>query len=230
MRPVRLLIAARWLAGVEVDRERGVFVHRSEAERLTLGKTIEHYQDEVLGEDSEKRGRRDQARKRPGHARQPRRSHARRRAIQDTLVGHYGDPRLTPKNWRSVSESVRRVVLSWLAKSTSRCRDNAGVFEPALPRYIDCLNYQLWMGGFTDHAPLAEPGATVVPFGVGETRLLIRTIQELGITAISCTPSYPAVLDHVIAEHFPALGRATSIQPLRPGCRRPDGNASLAGP
>ncbi len=28
---------------------------------------------------------------------------------------------------------------------------------------------------------------------------------HLGITAISCTPSYPAVLDRVIAEHFPGM-------------------------
>ena len=49
-------IAARWLAGVEVDSERGLFVDRSEAERSTLRKTIERYQEEVLGDDSEKRG------------------------------------------------------------------------------------------------------------------------------------------------------------------------------
>jgi phenylacetate-CoA ligase len=72
-------------------------------------------------------------------------------------------------------------------------------------RVVHCLNYRLWMGGFTDHTTLEETGAAVVPFGVGETQLLIRTIQELGITAISCTPSYPAVLERVIAEHFPGL-------------------------
>jgi len=72
-------------------------------------------------------------------------------------------------------------------------------------RVVHCLNYRLWMGGFSDHTALEATGATVVPFGVGETRLLIRTIQELGITAISCTPSYPAVLDRVIAEHFPGM-------------------------
>ncbi len=72
-------------------------------------------------------------------------------------------------------------------------------------RVIHCLNYRLWMGGFTDHTTLEETGATVIPFGVGDTQLLIRTIQELKITAISCTPSYPAVLERVIAEHFPGL-------------------------
>ncbi|WP_119387912.1 phenylacetate--CoA ligase family protein [Taklimakanibacter lacteus] len=72
-------------------------------------------------------------------------------------------------------------------------------------RVVHCLNYRLWMGGYTDHATLEATGATVVPFGVGETQLLIRTIRELGITAISCTPSYPAVLGQVIAEHYPGL-------------------------
>jgi phenylacetate-CoA ligase len=72
-------------------------------------------------------------------------------------------------------------------------------------RVVHCLNYRLWMGGYTDHATLEATGAAVVPFGVGETQLLIRTIRELGITAISCTPSYPAVLEQVIAEHYPGL-------------------------
>ncbi len=69
-------------------------------------------------------------------------------------------------------------------------------------RVVHCLNYRMWMGGFTDHASLEATGAAVIPFGVGETQLLIRTIQELGITAISCTPSYPQVLERVMAEHY----------------------------
>jgi phenylacetate-CoA ligase len=72
-------------------------------------------------------------------------------------------------------------------------------------RVVHCLNYRLWMGGYTDHAALEATGAAVVPFGVGDTELLIRTIRELGITAISCTPSYPAVLERAIAERFPDL-------------------------
>ncbi len=72
-------------------------------------------------------------------------------------------------------------------------------------RVVHCLNYQLWMGGFTDHTTLEATGATVVPFGVGSSELLVRTIRELGVTAISCTPSYPAVLEAVIEERFPDL-------------------------
>jgi phenylacetate-CoA ligase len=72
-------------------------------------------------------------------------------------------------------------------------------------RVVHCLNYRLWMGGFTDHTTLEATGAAVVPFGVGDTQLLIRTIRELCINAISCTPSYPAVLERVLSEHFPGL-------------------------
>lgn len=70
---------------------------------------------------------------------------------------------------------------------------------------VHCLNYQMWMGGVTDHMTLEATGALVVPFGVGGTELLIRTIREVGITAISCTPSYPAVLERVLAERFPGV-------------------------
>ena len=72
-------------------------------------------------------------------------------------------------------------------------------------RVVHCLNYRLWIGGFTDHTTLEATGAAVIPFGVGDTQLLIHTIRELRITAISCTPSYPAVLERVVAEQFPGL-------------------------
>ena len=89
-------------------------------------------------------------------------------------------------------------------------------------RVLHCLNYRLWMGGFTDHATLEATGAAVVPFGVGETALLVRTIRELGVTAISCTPSYPAVLAQVIEDEFPGLElsetqRGFSPQPIALG-------------
>jgi phenylacetate-CoA ligase len=70
---------------------------------------------------------------------------------------------------------------------------------------VHCLNYQMWMGGVTDHLTLEQTGAMVVPFGVGSTELLIRTILKIGIDAISCTPSYPAVLERTLNEYFPHL-------------------------
>lgn len=72
-------------------------------------------------------------------------------------------------------------------------------------RVVHCLNYQLWMGGYTDHAALEATGAMVVPYGVGGSRGLIDVIQQLQIDAISCTPSYPSVLEQVIKADFPAI-------------------------
>jgi len=72
-------------------------------------------------------------------------------------------------------------------------------------RVVHCLNYRMWMGGVSDHLTLERTGAMVVPFGVGDTELLVRTIRELRIDAISCTPSYPAVLERVLAERFAEL-------------------------
>jgi phenylacetate-CoA ligase len=77
-----------------------------------------------------------------------------------------------------------------------RCQSSAGLTPDHT--VVHCLNYQMWMGGVTDHMTLEATGALVVPFGVGSTELLIHTIQEVGINAISCTPSYPAVLERVL--------------------------------
>ena len=77
-----------------------------------------------------------------------------------------------------------------------RCQASAGLGPQH--RVVHCLNYRMWMGGVTDHLTLERTGAMVVPFGVGDTDLLIRTIREVGINAISCTPSYPAVLERVL--------------------------------
>src|SRR5262245_54141588 len=56
-------LAARWVREVQVDSERGRCLDRSEAERHTLGQIIRRYCDEILNEESEKRG----AEKERGH-------------------------------------------------------------------------------------------------------------------------------------------------------------------
>jgi phenylacetate-CoA ligase len=84
-----------------------------------------------------------------------------------------------------------------------RCHMAAGL--TAKHTVVHCLNYQMWMGGVTDHLTLERTGATVVPFGAGGTEFLIRTIREIGINAISCTPSYPAVLERILEDRFAGL-------------------------
>ncbi len=69
-------------------------------------------------------------------------------------------------------------------------------------RVVHCLNYCLWMGGYTDHANLEATGAAVFPFGVGNSRQLVRVIREAGIDALSSTPSYPKVLEGVVREEL----------------------------
>ncbi|MGI9413892.1 MAG: phenylacetate--CoA ligase family protein [Hyphomicrobiales bacterium] len=107
----------------------------------------------------------------------------------------------TTGNAMNIALSITDAVMS--AAVGARAQSAAGLGSGH--RVVHCLNYQLWMGGYTDHASLEATGATVVPYGVGSTERLIRVIIELGITAISCTPSYPAVLDAVIAKHHPEL-------------------------
>lgn len=57
-------------------------------------------------------------------------------------------------------------------------------------RVVHCLNFNMWSGGVTDYMAIESVGATGIPFGVGNTPLLLRTIKNLQINAISSTPSY----------------------------------------
>jgi phenylacetate-CoA ligase len=89
-----------------------------------------------------------------------------------------------------------------------RCHRAAGLGPGH--RVVHCLNYQMWMGGVTDHMTLEATGALVIPYGVGGTRHLVETIRDLRITAISCTPSYPAVLEQGDSRGFPGAGASRS--------------------
>lgn len=82
----------------------------------------------------------------------------------------------------------------------ARCFRNAGVIDGM--RVVHCLNYAGWIGGYTDHASLEKAGASVLPWGVGNTEQLIQMILTLNIEAISCTPSYLGVLKKVLKEKF----------------------------
>lgn len=79
-------------------------------------------------------------------------------------------------------------------------------------RVVHCLNYQMWTGGVTDHLTLEETGATVLPFGVGNTKRLIEVIRELGINVISSTPSYPALLKKVMREELGLVPRDLGLR------------------
>lgn len=67
---------------------------------------------------------------------------------------------------------------------------------------IHCLNYNMWAGGYTDHQSLEEAGAAVIPFGVGHTKELIKTILDIQPQVIHCTPSYLRKIECILSEQF----------------------------
>lgn len=67
---------------------------------------------------------------------------------------------------------------------------------------VNCLNYCMWMGGYTDHQSLERTGAAVVPFGTGNSAALLESVIYLRPTAIHCTPSYLSKLEHLLREQF----------------------------
>lgn len=80
-------------------------------------------------------------------------------------------------------------------------------------RLVHCLNYQLWAGGVTDHLSLECVGATVIPFGVGNTNGLLRTIRDLEVNCISSTPSYLVHLAGIVREQL-------GVEPRELGLRK----------
>ena len=87
-----------------------------------------------------------------------------------------------------------------MAENGAFCSNVAGLKSKDL--VVHCLNYCMWMGGFTDHLSIEESGATVIPFGVGNSKQLIETIINLKINTISSTPSYLNKLEQVLKESF----------------------------
>ena len=104
----------------------------------------------------------------------------------------------------STGKFIYTVLTDSDMEQTNECGARAFWASGLRPRHtvVHCLNYSLWMGGFTDHRNLAGTGASVIPFGVGNSRELVRTIQEVGVDAISCTPSYPSRLAEVVREEL----------------------------
>lgn len=95
---------------------------------------------------------------------------------------------------------------------------------------VHCLNYRLWVGGYSDHEGLETTGATTVPFGVGQTSLLIQTIRDLQINAISATPSYMLPLSEAVLEqgiHPRDLGLRKGFFGAEPGMSEPSVRAKM---
>jgi len=67
---------------------------------------------------------------------------------------------------------------------------------------VHCLNFCMWAGGVSDYLSIEKTGATVIPFGVGNSRELIEIILQLRPQAIHCTPSYLSRLEKILKDDF----------------------------
>jgi phenylacetate-CoA ligase len=77
---------------------------------------------------------------------------------------------------------------------------------------VHCLNFCMWAGGLTDALNLEATGATVIPYGVGNSRELIEMMRFVRPDAIHCTPSYLARLEQILHEDF-------SMEPVELGLK-----------
>jgi phenylacetate-CoA ligase len=63
--------------------------------------------------------------------------------------------------------------------------------------FQNMVNYGMFTGGLGFHYGAEKIGLTVVPSATGNTRRQIEMIQDFGVTAIHCTPSYAMHLGEV---------------------------------
>jgi phenylacetate-CoA ligase len=76
------------------------------------------------------------------------------------------------------------------------------------------FGYGLFTGGLGFHYGGEHLGATVIPSGTGFTERQIQLMQDLGSTAIACTPSYAVHLSEVLAskrEGQPGPGHSLKV-------------------
>jgi phenylacetate-CoA ligase len=66
--------------------------------------------------------------------------------------------------------------------------------------FQNMVNYGMFTGGLGLHYGAEKVGLTVIPSATGNTRRQIEMIQDFGVTAIHCTPSYAMHLAEVAEE------------------------------
>ncbi|MER5670285.1 phenylacetate--CoA ligase family protein [Pseudonocardia alni] len=57
-----------------------------------------------------------------------------------------------------------------------------------------CYGYGLWIGGSSLDRAYERIGATAFPAGPGRTSLAVERLRDLGVTVISCTPTFALLL------------------------------------
>jgi phenylacetate-CoA ligase len=78
--------------------------------------------------------------------------------------------------------------------------------------FQNMVNYGLFTGGLGFHSGAELMGLTVVPSATGNTRRQVEMIEDFGVNAIHCTPSYALHLSEVAEE------MGAGLESLRVGC------------
>lgn len=63
-----------------------------------------------------------------------------------------------------------------------------------------CYGYGLWIGGSSLDRAFEQVGVTTFPSGPGRTTLAVQRLGDLGVTVISCTPTFALLLAERAAE------------------------------
>ena len=92
---------------------------------------------------------------------------------------------------------TRRDIDIW-AECVARCLSGAGVTSKDIIQVA--YGYGLFTGGLGAHYGAEFMGATVVPQSTGNTKKLITMMEDFGVTAIACTPSYLLHIAEVVKE------------------------------
>ncbi|MBO4266180.1 MAG: phenylacetate--CoA ligase [Lachnospiraceae bacterium] len=82
---------------------------------------------------------------------------------------------------------TRRDIDIW-AECVARCMTGAGVNSKDIIQIA--YGYGLFTGGLGAHYGAEFMGAMVVPQSTGNTKKLLTMMEDFGVTAIACTPSY----------------------------------------
>ena len=92
---------------------------------------------------------------------------------------------------------TRRDIDVW-AECVARCLAGAGVTSKDVIQIA--YGYGLFTGGLGAHYGAEFMGATVVPQSTGNTKKLLTMMEDFGVTAIACTPSYLLHIAEVVKE------------------------------
>ena len=92
---------------------------------------------------------------------------------------------------------TRRDIDIW-AECVARCFTGAGITSKDIVQVA--YGYGLFTGGLGAHYGAEFMGATVVPQSTGNTKKLLTMMEDFGVTAIACTPSYLLHIAEVVKE------------------------------